>query len=179
MRKQHALNQSPFYRLATRKKVAALFDLTPIALRQLASAPLTYRERMITTTKSNGKVKQRLTQEPRGSLRSVHERAKRLLSRIEPPDFLFCPVKRRSYVDNAAAHLGAQEVRTVDVKDYFPATPRRRVYWFFHGVMRCPPDVAAVLAYLLTIDGHVATGSPVSPILSFYAFYDMWQQVAR
>jgi hypothetical protein len=31
---------------------------------------------------------------------------------------------------------------------------------------------------LLTFKGHVATGSPVSPVLSFCAFYDMWHQVA-
>jgi hypothetical protein len=45
--------------------------------------------------------------------------------------------------------------------------------------MKCSPDVAAMLASLLTVDGHLATGSSVSPILSFYAFYDMWQAIAQ
>lgn len=66
----------------------------------------------------------------------------------------------------------------MDVKDYFNATPQRRVYWFFHSVMQCASDVASILAYLLTFKDRVATGSPVSPILSFCAFYDMWHQVA-
>jgi retron-type reverse transcriptase len=100
------------------------------------------------------------------------------LSRIAPPDFLFCPVKRRSYVDNAAQHIGAKEIRTLDIKAYFPSTPRHRVYWFFLHVMRCSPDVASILAQLLTVNGHLATGSTVSPILSFFAFYDMWQAIA-
>ena len=99
--------------------------------------------------------------------------------RIEPPDFLFCPVKGRSYVTNAALHAGAREIRTLDVAKYFPSTPRYRVYWFFHTVMQCSPDVAAILAKLLTADGHLATGSTVSPILSFYAFHDMWHTIAR
>ena len=45
--------------------------------------------------------------------------------------------------------------------------------------MRCPPDVSSILATLLTVDDHLATGSPVSPILSFYAFYDMWHDIAQ
>lgn len=154
-----------------------MFNLTPAALQQLAAGTPPYCERQITTTRSNGKTKQRTVQEPRRELRTFHERAKRLLSKIEPPNFLFCPVKQRSYVGNAAAHIGAAEVRTVDIKDYFTATPSRRVYWFFNDVMRCSPDVAAILAHLLTVSGHIATGSPVSPILSFYSFYDMWRDI--
>ncbi len=53
------------------------------------------------------------------------------------------------------------------------------MYWFFHKVMRCSPDVAAILANLLTVDGMLATGSTVSPILSFFAFYDMWFAIGR
>ena len=176
--KRHAINQSPFYRLRSCKRLAELFDLTRNQLEKIAAARVVYRERQIETKKANGKVKVRLTQEPRGELRAIHERTKRLLSRIEPPGFLFCPVKRRSYVNNAAVHAGAREVRTVDVKDYFTSTPRRRVYWFFHSVMECETDVAAVLAHLLTVKGHLPTGSPVSPILAFYAFFDMWHAIA-
>jgi hypothetical protein len=45
--------------------------------------------------------------------------------------------------------------------------------------MKCNTDVASILAKLLTVDGHLATGSTVSPILSFYAFYDMWHAIAQ
>jgi hypothetical protein len=50
--------------------------------------------------------------------------------------------------------------------------------WFFRTVMRCSPDVARVLSQLLTVDDHLATGSTVSPILSFFAFYDMWLAIS-
>ena len=59
-------------------------------------------------------------------------------------------------------HAGiSKEVRKLDVREYFPSTPSHRVYWFFHTVMRCSTDVAAVLAKLLTVEGHLATGSTV------------------
>jgi hypothetical protein len=82
-------------------------------------------------------------------------------------------------VTNAAQHVDAKVVRKLDIQSYFPSTPRQRVYWFFHTIMRCSSDVASILAQLLTVDGHLATGSTVSPILSFFAFYDMWLAIAR
>lgn len=44
--------------------------------------------------------------------------------------------------------------------------------------MHCNTDVASILAKLLTANGSLATGSTVSPILSFYAFRDMWLAIA-
>lgn len=174
---RHPLNQSKLYRLRTRAKLAAVFGLSEkeLQLKLLMKQP--YSQRQIDTGK-NGKIKLRDVQEPRGSLRPIHARIKRLLSRIEPPDFLFCPVKQRSYVENAAVHLGARQVRKLDVKTYFPSTPEHRVYWFFHSVVECEKDVASMLAKLLTVHGHLATGSTVSPILSFFAFYDMWYNIS-
>ena len=177
MSKRHPLHQSPFYRLTTRRKLAALFGLSEPALQQVLALPRPYTSRDIEVGR-NGQTKLRHVQEPRGALRPIHERARSLLSRIEPPEFLYCPVKGRSYVSNAACHVGAREVRTLDVAKYFPSTPRHRVYWFFAAAMRCSPDVAAILAQLLTVDGHLATGSTVSPILSYYAFQDMWLAIA-
>jgi hypothetical protein len=80
---------------------------------------------------------------------------------------------------NAEQHDQAREVCTVDIADYFMSTSRQHVVWFFKKVMRCSPDVAKILGDLLTVDGHLATGSTVSPIMSFYAFYDMWSAISR
>ena len=66
----------------------------------------------------------------------------------------------------------------LDVKKYFPNTPSKRVYWFFHTVMRCETDIAALLTKLATYQGHLPTGSPLSPILAHYAYFDVWQKVA-
>ena len=153
-----------------------MFGLTRKALNDVLAMSRPYSERS-EKIERNGRVKVRLIQEPRGALRPIHETVGRALARIEPPDFLFCPVKRRSYADNAARHCLAKEVRTLDVKEYFPSTPSRRIYWFFNSVMHCSPDVSAVLAKLLTVNGHLATGSTVSPILSYYAFHGMWMAV--
>ncbi len=178
MKNRHPLDQSQLYRVMTRRKLASILGLTESGLQAAWSLERPFTSRQIEVVR-NGVAKLRHVQEPRGVLRPIHNRIRTLLMRIEPPDFLFCPVKGRSYVTNAALHAGAREIRTLDVAKYFPSTPRQRVYWFFNTVMKCNTDVASILAKLLTVDGHLATGSTVSPILSFYAFYDMWHAIAQ
>ena len=176
--RRHPLRASCLFRVRTRRSLAEVFGLTEPALQAIVRMDRPYSKRTIDTGK-NGKIKMRDVEEPRGSLRLIHQRVGTLLSRIEPPDFLFCPVKRRSYVDNANVHVKSAHVRTLDVKSYFPSTPQSRVYWFFSTIMECSIDVSVMLARLLTVDGRLATGSTVSPILSFYAFYDMWLAIAE
>ena len=177
MIKYHPLDQSRLYKVTTRRKLAAVFGMAEAELQKLVAMPKPFSSRHLEVVR-NGVAKVRHVQEPRGPLRPVHIRVRKLLSRIEPPGFLFCPVKGRSYVSNAAVHIGSKELRTLDVANYFPSTPRHRVYWFFNTVMNCSTDVASILAKLLTSDGNLATGSTASPILSFYAFQDMWLKVA-
>jgi Reverse transcriptase (RNA-dependent DNA polymerase) len=117
--------------------------------------------------------------DPRRELKVVQRRISELLARIMPPKFLFCPVKRRSHVSNAQQHRDGPVVHSFDVKKYFPSTPSRRVYWFFHQVMGCSTDVAAVLAKVACCDGHLPTGSPLSPIMAYHAHMDVWEEVAR
>lgn len=45
--------------------------------------------------------------------------------------------------------------------------------------MECRSDAAMLLAKILTVDGHLPTGSPVSPILSYYAHKRMFDEIAR
>ncbi len=171
---RYPLDRSPLFRLSNRRKLAKLLGMTERELQVRYKDQDGYRR----WDQKDAKGKIRSIQCPRQALRRIHERVASLLMRIEPPEFLFCPVKRRSYIANAAQHAGVVEIRTLDIKSYFPSTPSRRVYWFFHSTMDCSSDVATMLARLLTVDEHLATGSPVSPVLAFYAFYDMWTAAA-
>ena len=176
--KRHLLNQSRLFKIRSRRRLAEVLGITSAELKDAIGMKHPYSERSIELYRGTTK-KIREIQEPRGALRSIHARVAVLLSRIEPPDFLFCPVKRRSYVSNAAHHVGAKQVRTLDIKTYFPATLEHRVFWFFNHILKCERDIASILGRLLTVNGHLATGSPVSPILSFFAFYDMWNEISR
>lgn len=140
----------------------------------MAIGPDRYRQFEI-DKKGGGK---RPVEDPVAPLKRVQGRVAKMLARIEPPDFLFCPVKGRCYVSNAARHRGNRVVHCLDIKKFFPNTPRVRVIWFFQTVMQCRGDVAGLLGDLCTFEGHLPTGSPLSPILAYYSYHDMWAEIA-
>jgi retron-type reverse transcriptase len=173
--KPYSLQQSPLYMLANHRKLAALLSVSLPDLRKLGHSDARYREFDI-PKKTGGT---RLVENPPRPLKLVQARLARLLSRIAPPDYLFCPVKGRSYVNNAAQHRNNRVVRCLDVRKYFPNTAARRVYWFFRHVLRCEPDIAETLCKLATHRDHLPTGSPLSPIMAYFAHYDVWEKVAK
>jgi hypothetical protein len=174
IRKRYALNQSPLYKLGSRPKLARLLGVTNGELRQLAAGDALYREFDIPKKSGTGF---RHIENPVRPLKLLQARLARLLARIDPPDFLFCPVKGRCYITNAAAHRGSRMVQCLDLKKFYPSTTQKRVYWFFHKVMECDRSIAALLAQLSCYQQHLPTGSPLSPIVAYFAYYDLWQSI--
>lgn len=174
-RPTHTLDQSSLFKLGSRSKLAALLGISTADLRALSAGDTLYSEFDI-PKKSGGGL--RHVENPCRALKRVQARLAKLLARINPPEFLFCPVKRRCYVTNAAAHRGNRVVQCLDIRKFFPSTPQRRVFWFFHRVMRCERDIAGLLANLACYQGHLPTGSPLSPIMAYFAYYDLWERIA-
>lgn len=175
--KNHPLDQSSIYRLKRKSRLSKILRLTPLQLRRLASSSDDlYKE--WDELKKDGAGLRRI-ESPANVLKMAQRRLTEILSRIAPPDFLFCPVKRRCYVTNAAQHRGHRVVKTLDIKKYFPNTKSRRVFWFFHTIMQCERDIAGILTRLACYNEHLPTGSPLSPILAFYAHMDMWTNIAN
>lgn len=172
---RHPLDQSPFFKLRSKRKLADLLRISQAELRRMSrSADCVYRE--FSVKKKDGTL--RGVEDPARGLKLVQARIARQLSKIRPPDYLFCPVKGRCYVSNAAQHQGNRVVHCLDIRKYFPSTPSRRVFWFFHTVMQCERDVAATLAKLATYRGYLPTGSPLSPIMAYFAHNDVWEAIA-
>lgn len=171
----YPLHQSPLYRLRSRPRLARLLGISQAELRTLAAGDSLYTEFDIPKKNGTGT---RHVENPRRPLKLVQARIARLLTRIEPPDFLFCPVKRRCYVSNAAAHRGNRVVQCLDIKAFYPSTPQRRVFWFFNKVMGCERDIAALLAKIACYQRHLPTGSPLSPIMAYLAYFDLWHRIA-
>lgn len=171
----YPIHQSPLYRLRSRSKLAKLIDVTLGELRRLCKNSDNLYSEFEVARKNGGT---RDVENPTRALKLAQTHVAKLLGRITPPDYLFCPVKGRSYVSNAARHRGQRAIRCLDVRRYFPSTSSKRVFWFFHTVMECEQDIAATLTRLATYKGHLPTGSPLSPIMAYYAHYDVWEAVA-
>ncbi len=174
-RKVYHRNQSLLFRVTSPKVLAKRLHLSVFQLHDLLAAAENY---IRWTDKDTG----RPIQQPKPLLRGVHERVAKLLGRIETPDFLHSAVKGRSYVSNALAHCPSTSTVKVDLKKFYPNTRAQAVFHFFHDRMQCDREVSGMLATLLTVDGHLATGSSASPILSYFAYEDMFaaiEQAAR
>ncbi|MDE0110881.1 MAG: reverse transcriptase family protein [Albidovulum sp.] len=171
---RYGLRDSPFFRLRRKSKLANLLQVSPNKLKWLAALEDGYIR--FQKPKRNGDMRD--ISAPIPPLKSVQARIANLLSRISSPDYLFAPVKGRSYVDNAARHIGAQSVRLLDIQDFFPNCTIKKVIWFFRKRMECSPDVAVILARIATENGFLPQGSPCSPVLAYFAYIDMWEEIA-
>lgn len=166
---------SPFFRLITRKKLAKLLFSSKSKLESLAREEFAYIE--FSKRKKDGGLRQICA--PRGDLKLVQKRIANLLHRITPPDYLFAPVSGRSYVDNAAAHLGAKSIRLLDIENFYQNCTANKVFWFFHKRMQCSRDVSAIMTGLVTHNESLPQGSPCSPILAYLCYVDMWEEIAQ
>lgn len=172
-KKLYSLDQSPLYRLNSRSKLARLLGISLGELRSISAGDVLYKEFDI--PKKNGGT--RHVENPSYLLKISQGKIAKLLARIAPPDFLFCPVKGRCYVTNAAEHRDSRMVQCLDIRKFFPSTSQRRVFWFFDTVMQCSRDIAGLLSTLACFRGHLPTGSPLSPIMAYFAYFDLWQKI--
>ena len=173
--KYYGKQDSHFYKLPSKAKLAKLLYISVEKLKYLADSENLYRD--FTKEKSSGGY--RLISAPRDDLKEVQKRIADLLQRIAPPEYLFAPVSGRSYVDNAAHHLGANSVRLLDIEDFFPKCTANKVIWLFLKQMECSPDVAAILRGIVTRKESLPQGSPCSPILAYLCYVDMWEEIER
>ena len=171
----HDERDSPFFRLRSRSKLADLLFVSRAKLQSLAREEGLYFD--FQKPKSSGGF--RIISAPRDDLKAIQKRIADLLQRIAPPDYLFAPVARRSYVDNAAVHLGADSIRLLDIEDFFPSCTANKVIWFYRTRMQCSVDVAAIIRGIVTKAGSLPQGSPCSPILAYLCYVDMWEEIAR
>lgn len=175
VKSQYGLKDSPFFRLRSKSKLARLLLISLPGLKRLSKCEDSYRE--FQKPKKHGGYRD--ISAPIPPLKAVQSRIAGLFSRITPPDYLFSPVKGRSYVDNAAQHMRAKSIRLLDIDNFFPSCSYNKVIWFFRSRMECSSDVAHILAQLVTKDGTLPQGSPCSPILAFFCYIDMWEEIER
>jgi Reverse transcriptase (RNA-dependent DNA polymerase) len=182
----YTLRDSPFFRLKTRKKLAALLHVSEAALTEISSKDVLYARRwkhkkediwLRDEPNAEQASSYRPIDIPDGGLKAIQSRIAKLLSRITPPDWLFSPVKGRSYVDNAARHKGARAFWLLDIADYFPSCTANNTAHFFRQKLECSPDVTAILVRLTTWQECLPQGSPCSPILAYYSNLDMWADI--
>ncbi|MDF0544698.1 reverse transcriptase family protein [Sphingobium sp. H39-3-25] len=163
---------------------SALFKLTsPVRLAQILCIPPAQLDRLLRRGNTNYCVRtdrktERLIEEPKALLKQVHARVAHLLAQVETPAYLHSGIKKHSYITNAAEHRVEGGAVKLDVQKFFPSVRAAAVCHFFADVMEYPMDVASRMTKLLTINGHLPTGGNASCILSFWAYKNMFDEIA-
>lgn len=173
LKSKYTLRDSAFFRLRTKAKLADVLQISQTKLKRLTKLENGYYA--FQKPKRDGTMRD--ISAPIPPLKMVQARIADLLRRVAPPDYLFAPVEGRSYVDNAAQHIGSRNFRLLDIEDFFPSCTFNKVLWFFRTWMECSPDVAYILSKIATENDVLPQGSPCSPILAYFAYIDMWTEI--
>lgn len=167
--------ESPFYKLKTKNKLAALLGVSIPELFLLGKDDGNYS----VFEQLSKKGKSRQIQKPLEALDIVHTRIASLLSRIALPEYLHSGKKGHSNISNARIHLNSEKMMTADVKSFFPSTSRMMVFSFFFSVMKTSSDVADVLSNICTCHGQLPTGSRLSMPLAYFANSRMFDEINK
>lgn len=174
---KYNLNQSPFYKLNSHKKLIKLFKTTKGTLNYLLSQGDNNNYYTFTIPQEN---KDRDVQVPKKILRKIHKKIFELLSRINTPSYLHSATKKLSYVTNAHSHLSSStksKHASIDIKSFFQCASKKQVFNFFFSELNCSEDIARTLSKLCTFNSFLPTGSSISPILSFFSYKKMFDEI--
>lgn len=180
----YPIESSPLYRLKSKKRLAALLKLSIRELLQITSTSSQYYKSFLVKDKSLQIhpcfcKKARTAQLIRNPLKEVHTRLYMYLKRIITPTYLQSAKKGVSYVSNARQHVGDKVVFCTDIKNFYESISFPKIYSFFSNDLHCSPDVSFILTTLCCHNNHMPTGAPFSPLLSFFANKNMFNDVYR
>ena len=165
-------SESRLYKMTSPKKLSEVLLMQLSKIRTIESLENNYR-------KYNCKKTQRPIQEPKTLLAAIHKRLAILLARIETPHYLHSAVKGKSYITNAKSHDPNFATVKIDIRKFYPSIRIQQIFHFFLDDMKCNREVAGILSNLVTVDDHLPTGSSVSPILSFFAYQKMFDEIEQ
>lgn len=173
-KKFHQLEDSQLYKLLTKKKLAELLFTSVAALKGMTNKSIQHYEYW-EEEKKDGTM--RPLCRPHEGLDKVQSRVAYLLACIKTPDYVHAPVPKRTYVTNAKAHRSSRAFCLMDIESFYPSCREEKVLAFFQHRMKCSVDVAVILARLCCDNGHLPQGSSSSPILSYWAYSEMWDAI--
>lgn len=172
-KQRYPIKDSPFFRI---NNVRVLERLLGLQRGQLSKGRINNELVYDTFLKITG-TKERKIEAPKRRTKSCHTRLLKLLQRIETPSYLYSGVRGISYIDNARKHLHHPYMCTLDIKSFYPSCKKHHISAMFKAIFETSSEIAATLSNLVTIDGHLPTGSPVSQILGYFTFKTVFDEI--
>ena len=174
-RRRYDISQCALYKCNTRRKLATLLNLDYISLMSIQKI-ITYHA---FETEKKGTDEKRAITAPDKQLKIIQRRVLYLLRYMKRPHWLISSEKGKSYIDNGKAHLNGRYALTIDIRKFYDNCGREAVYSFFSNKLRTSPDVSKLLTDIVTYNGRIPTGCPTSQIIAYYAYEDMFEEIAK
>lgn len=174
---RYEITESPLYKLTSIHKLSSLLgikvdDISVLCLKPSYSCFYENNKNL-----KSGK-QPRHIQEPFEITLRLHYRLAKLLDSIKRPEFLHSATKKRSNVTNATAHLNSDgAVVLMDIRKFYENTTYGQIKKFFFNDLKCSHDIARLLTTLCSFEGHLSTGSCLSPLLSYFAHRDLFKSI--
>lgn len=173
MSKQYPLEKSRLYKLRNRRKLAELLFLEP----GYFTVQHDYSYNKFEKEKADGGT--RYFAEPSHDLKRIQKRIHKLLQRIETPEWVKAGKSTESYVTNCEMHLGAKYMRTMDISKFYDSVQYKYIYETFADTFHMEPDIARLMAGLVTYEKALPTGSPSSQLIIYWAYRDMFDEINK
>lgn len=103
---------------------------------------------------------------------------KYILSNFEIHDAAYAYVAKRNVAQNAALHIGCNEMLKIDLKDFFPSINIKRVRELYNR-MGYSKEIAAYLSYLTCLNGSIPQGAGSSPMISNIILQNLDKRLAN
>lgn len=188
-------SNSPLYNIKSKQKLAELlyFDLKEI--------PSLIRQYNIFV-----KGEKRLVESCEKELKTLHKRIFKFLRKLDLPNYLISAKKGLAYYNNYEPHVVNGNFCMLDIEKFYPKSKAYFVYKLFLEKFNMSPDVAHIMTEICTVNignfilnekasnwyknveekikykipiRHIPTGSPISQILSFITFEDMFDDINK
>ena len=121
--------------------------------------------------------KTRLIEAPCDKLKDIQRIINDCLQDFDCPEYVMYAWKGRNALLNAKTHIGQFAFVTMDINHYFPNTKTKYVREFFEKVLKIKGEALEYLVRLTTLNGHLPTGAPTSPILAYLSHKKLFDEI--
>ena len=157
---------------SSKKKLFTLLKIDVDQTISIFKSCITYE----TYTKNNREINK-----PSDQLKYIQKNLLKLLTSdsnlFTNTDWIHSLTKNKSYITNAKSHINNSFFLKLDIFHFFQSCLRNDVYIFFKNEYNLPPDISELLTEITTCNNHLATGSPVSPLLSYLIYKEHFQKL--
>ena len=174
------IEESQLYNLRRKTKLEALLGMPRGYLLKPIDLDNQYNE--FSETKKDG-VSKRSIRYPakRSELEKYQRKLFELLNQIIIPEWVKSSQKGESYITNASVHTVFPYGMKMDIASFYDSASFKRIRMCFRNVFHMDPDIAEIVARLLTYrkltSRGVPTGGAASMRLMYFAYQDMFKEI--